>query len=211
MNDPTPPPPAPYNPYLAPQQYAPPPQSHFANVAVAAGAPIKWLYLAATAGLPLAVAFFAILMAAGVPRATVTALAGGIDGLIGLAHIVLAFIWIHTVWTALPVEHREGTTPGGAVGALFNPFYNLVWAFQLNTTLCRGFDAMLEARGMRAQAPRTLAVVAPAVHLVSRLCAIVANVGGAPDIGALAAFVANVLWTIYMFRVDRVRTTLASA
>lgn len=201
----------PYNPYLAPQAAPFPATNAYATHRTAEGGWVKWLYLLLTLGVPLAglLSAFAILVM-NVDVDLATQLEGATYGLVSLGHTVFALLWIYIVWSALPVDVREDTSPGGAVGALFIPFYNLVWAFQLNATLCRGIDRQLVERGQTAQAPRTLAVLAPTLHIITRVAGGIAGVCKAPIVAAYVPWISCIVWTVYMFRVDRARSLVAA-
>ena len=198
---PAPPPPqAPYaplaNPYAAP--YAGPPVVSAGGVP---GSAMKWLFVAGYAGYwVFAFAGYAVTVAvAGAADAgDATALAGTLLILVGVLSLLLGFVaslvWLYKAWSTVPQEMRysdsgKWVTPGQAVGYLFIPFYNLYWVFIANVGLCEAVNRTLLSRGRQPQAPKGVAIAACVTHII-------------PYCNLL---VAPVLWTIYMFQVDRAR------
>jgi hypothetical protein len=111
-----------------------------------------------------------------------------------LLALVAAAVWLYMAWASVPSSMRytdrgRWITPGKAVGYLFIPFYNLYWMFVANQGLCEAVDRTLLSQGGMARAPRGLARTACTVQII-------------PYCNLL---VAPILWTVYMFQVDRAR------
>jgi MFS family permease len=114
-----------------------------------------------------------------------------------LTYCVAALTWIYQSWAFLPHEMRRTAsgrpiTPGGAVGALFIPFYNLYWMFVIAPGLCDAINAAQAQSGRSPSAPRELATIAAVVQVI-------------PYINWLLA---PVLWIVYMFKVDHAKEEL---
>lgn len=214
MNEPNGPqqiPPA-YNPYLAPQSApyhrAPSYEMH----RMAGGEWVKWLYLAlAVAGFAVPALLGVVIGLTGGTTAPLLPLAKFLAGALALAKLLVACVWIHLVWEALPAEVRGDVTPAGAIGRFFIPFYNLYWAFAMQSSLCNAYDLLLVQSGRRPAMPRTLAVLAPMMQLAAQVATVIATAAKEAMLGVAVVFGASVLWTFYMFFVDRVRATLADA
>jgi len=115
--------------------------------------------------------------------------------------LALALVWLHAAWSWVPFEQRflasgKPITPGGAVGFMFIPYYNLYWMFVANTGLCDALERMrltLPTPTTRAT-PRGLAIGAAVCQIIP-----LANLVVAPF-----------LWFFYMHSLDAVRAELAA-
>jgi hypothetical protein len=118
-------------------------------------------------------------------------LASLLGGLCWIGMLVLALVWLHAAWSALPQPERRTrsgreVTPSAAVGLLFVPFFNVYWAFVVALGLCDAIDRRLEGAGSYTRAPRGLAVGALLAPLL-------------PFVGVFSP----VLWFFYMCGVER--------
>ena len=124
---------------------------------------------------------------------------------VALVSMVLICIWIHTAWSDIPADERGDITPGGAVGKLFIPFYNIYWIFAISTSLCGVLNSKLVRIGSQPLAPKGLAVLGCIVHLLTSA----ANIGGLEGAGPFIAVISYGLWFAYMLECDKARTILA--
>jgi hypothetical protein len=185
------------NPYAAPQ-------AGFAQAPVGShGASLKWLYLGALVG---SIVFYG----AGVGLAD-TADDNGAAGLIGgiaifaavgffFARYILALVWLHKSWSAIPPEFRMNRsgrviTPGQAVGYMFIPFYNLYWIFAANLGMCDAIDYALHASGSHERAPRGMVMAACVCQVI-------------PYVNIL---IAPFLWFFSMLSIDRAKDSMLGA
>ena len=110
---------------------------------------------------------------------------------------IVGLLWLHASWKAIPDQFRttkDGRfiTPHDAVVNMLIPFYNLYWIFYMHGVLCDAIDAQLVRLGSRRRAPKVLAMMAAAVHLVPWV-----NL-------ALAPF----FWCAYMLAADRAKAEM---
>ena len=118
-------------------------------------------------------------------------------------------MWIYGAWSDVPRPRRveQDVTPGGAVGRLFIPAFNLYWLFAVNQKLCTAIDRELVGAGQRPAAPVTLAVLAPAVHIGH-----VIAIRAAEGLPVLFAFCAtSLVWFLYMYESDGARAKMLGA
>ena len=114
-----------------------------------------------------------------------------LGGVCWLGMLVLALVWLHAAWSALPPSERRTrsgreVTPGAAVGLLFVPFFNVYWMFVVSLGLCDAIDQRLERAGAVTRVPRGFAIGAILVPML-------------PFVGLFAP----VLWFLFMRGVER--------
>lgn len=120
------------------------------------------------------------------------------------ARLALGLAWLGTCWADVPPEHRGGLGPLRVVLYFFVPVFNLIWLFMAHQRLCRAYDVTLMADGGQPAAPRSLAAVAPTLHLASGF---LPALGWAPlTYGSYVA--AGLAWVLYMVAIDRLRGAL---
>jgi hypothetical protein len=168
-----------YAPPPAYYGYAQPPAMAYGNVGpqppAGTGAPAsRWVVLGTfVASLLLSGASFGISAAVGNedPGATISAVLFGVASLSFGAYFIAALVWLYKSWAMLPESARftgNGTrvTPGGAVGFLFVPFYNLYWYFACSAGFCTALNRQLEAYGSPKRASRGLAITAAVFQVI---------------------------------------------
>ena len=119
-----------FNPYAPPQAVS---DVARAPVQLPRGRALKWIY-GGLAGVTFFVLVLTHLVAYSDETQVLWDAVGVIDKPIALVRIVLALMWIHGAWSDVPRQLRAelDVTPGGAVGRLFIPAFNLYWMFALN-------------------------------------------------------------------------------
>jgi hypothetical protein len=164
--------PYPVNPYAPPQAaaYAPPARgSH--------GATLTWVFGGALLG-SMVLYFLGVALggassddADASPLKIVGAIA--VLAAIGLflARYVVALMWLHASWSAVPPQFRmtrsgRVITPGQAVGYMFIPFYNLYWIFAANLGLADAVDYTLGACNSPLRTPRGLITAACILQVI---------------------------------------------
>lgn len=93
----------------------------------------------------------------------------GVASLPVLYAIVVFCLLIHKMWQAIQDGHAR-TTPGRAVGALFIPFYNLYWAFQVFPGFATDYNAFAERHALAV--PRLSTGIFTAYAIICILAAI---------------------------------------
>lgn len=74
---------------------------------------------------------------------------------------VFIFLWIYKIWKSIQ-DGNARTTPGRAVGFLFIPVYNIVWAFQVIWGFAKDYNGYIQRRGLNAQRlPEALFLAVP--------------------------------------------------
>jgi hypothetical protein len=162
------------NPYAPPQApyaaYAPPvPRTH--------GATLTWVFGGALLG-SMALYFLGAALGAlddGQGDGSPLQALGGVAVLVAvglfLARYVVALMWLHASWSAVPPQFRvtrsgRAITPGQAVGYMFIPFYNLYWIFAANLGLADAIDYTLGASGSPHRTPRGLVTTACILQVI---------------------------------------------
>jgi hypothetical protein len=117
----------------------------------------------------------------------------------------LALAWLHTTWSEVPTDRRGDITPGGAIGKLFIPFYNLYWMFSVSGALCDVLNLALARVDRPSRVSKGITVSACVLGLFG-------NVGMIPDLAVVAPYVAvavHLFWFTHMRQADGARIELA--
>ena len=107
--------------------------------------------------------------------------------------------WIYRVWSWLPEEERRSNnwkgniTPSTAALFLLIPYFQYYWMFVINCGLCDAMDRMRVARPTSKPAPKGLAIAAGVCQLLVPMP------------------VGIVLWLMYMGRIERMASEMASS
>jgi hypothetical protein len=180
------------DPYAPPRALTPAPPA-------SAGTWIAWLY-AALAALRVGVMTVYYL---GVAPAEYLRFADPIVRVLAFACSITALFWIHAAFghvNRLLLDRgrlpRLGTTPGGAVGRFFVPFYNLYWCFAVHVFLARGLREL--GRGRESVALLGVGVVGSAAQLLVGVLATASAV-----LSFRLGLVIPVIWVVYMILADR--------
>ena len=191
-----------FNPYAPPQAVS---DVARAPVQLPRGRALKWIY-GGLAGVTFFVLVLTHLVAYSDETQVLWDAVGVIDKPIALVRIVLALMWIHGAWSDVPRQLRAelDVTPGGAVGRLFIPAFNLYWMFALNQKLCTAIDRVLVGAGQRPAAPFALATLAPALHIGHAIFSKVSE--GLPVLFSFGA--SSLLWFVYMYESDGARAKM---
>jgi cytochrome b561 len=112
--------------------------------------------------------------------------------------MIAALVWIYKSWNAIPDGYRVGAdgkhySPGGAIGMMFIPFFNLYWMFVMPIALCDAIDRINGQNGAPVRAPRGLAIAAAVCQLI-------------PYVNFL---IAPLMWFLFMRAADRAKSYLA--
>lgn len=165
-----------------------------------AGNWVKWAYTACL-GLMVVLGLMGLVLAGAAEDDDdgLAALGGGLIAFgasMWFIRIIFALIWVYVSWDSIPPEMRftksRVMTPGGAVGFLFIPFFNLYWLFVANVGLCDALDYGLTTTGSYRRAPRVAAIIACVFQLVPYL----------------NLFIAPFTWLIFMFLADGARNEM---
>jgi hypothetical protein len=125
--------------------------------------------------------------------------------------VLLLLLWLHAAWRGVPAPFRGTVTPNRAVYSFCIPFYDVYWFFVVYVALCDALDEVLLRAGAPRRAPRTLAIVACASSIGSRVIVHgLARHAAASVAVALVTFGAlHALWVVTMVRCDAAREAVA--
>jgi hypothetical protein len=184
------------DPYASPKALPP-------TTAARAGAWIKWLY-ATLAGLRIGVMAVYYL---GIAPSEYLRFADPFVRVLAFACSITGLFWIHAAFSdvnRLLLERgtlpRLGTTPGGAVGRFFIPFYNLYWCFAVHVFLARGLREL--GRERESEALLGTGIVGAAAQLLVGVFASATSAVFSFRLG----LVVPVIWFVYMILGDRARS-----
>jgi hypothetical protein len=133
-------------------------------------------------------------------------LANPVVRVLAIACTITALLWIHAAFRHVSQRLLErgrlprlGTTPRGAVGRFFVPFYNLYWCFAVHFLLARGLREL--GRERESEALLGTGMVGSAAQMLVGVFASVRAV-----LGFRLGLVVPVIWVVYMILGDRARS-----
>jgi hypothetical protein len=182
---------------------------------------LKWCYLAGSC-VPMA-AFLSGVLAPVYDgeRPVSTEALTAVRSLLSLAYLGATgcgLVWIRRAWSVVPEGARVGwtgkhttITPGQALGYLFVPGFNLLWAFALSAALCNSIDG-LSSGARRLEPTRKLGACAAACQATVVVFTFAEQLPLVWFAGVLLVYIAApALWFAFMMQIERALHRLPDA